>query len=628
MLALGLALIPAAWSASHALAEGWVPTGDDALIALRVGDVFTTSTPLTGQPSTSDLYGGSKASHPGPMAFWAMAVPYALLGPAVGLVIGATLVNALAIAGVWFVAFRREGAVFAFWSLLLVTVMTWGLGANFLHDPISSNAATYMVVLLFFLVWSMAVGDLALLPLTAAVVSFVFQTHLSVLGQNAGFVLLGAVALAWELARRWRRGGRWWRDSGTELRRWGLVSLIVVAVLWSPVVVQQFTGSEGNLTEIWRSYSYNKGHAHGASWALDRLSTALGPVPVFARTFGQNDLAYLNAPTGALRWFFLVPLAALAALALANLRRGSRRAFLLALAAFAAVLSGVYSALSLPERGQPELKQSAVRWMWMSSLVVWLAIGWLAWRLVPATRRRRFGAATGLVLLAGLLVASGVASDSAFRQERDQDRFGPIGRALPHVREALRPGDYVVQFGGVESGLTVGPAVALDIQAHGHDIYTQKFFERAFGSDRTYADHPDVKVVGTVTVIDQADARPGARLVAIIPHLSPSVRRQLGEKLARVESALDRSGGLELTDSGQRLRATDGRSGNEGDRQLAVALRDLDSLLATGQIARAVDQGYVRPFGVGQQDLDALAQAVNDGKVVSFEGVFVGPPPS
>lgn len=627
MAGLALALVPAAWSATHALVDGWVPAGDNALIALRVGDVFTAQTPLVGQPSTSDLYGASKARHPGPMEFWALALPYALLGPAVGLVIGATLVNAAAIAGVGFVAFRREGVLFALWSLLLVTVLSWGLGANFLHDPISSNAATFMVVLLFFLVWSLAVGDIRLLPLTAVVVSFVFQDHLSVLGQNAVFVACGAAALSWEHHRNRRRSRQHWRDYRSLLSKWIAWSLLAVVVLWAPVVIQQFTGADGNLSEIYRSYSYNTGHAHGVAWSLDRLSTALGPVPVFARSFGLNELGYLDVPTGAARFYFMLPLIALVVLGALAARRGARRALLLALLTLAALVSGFYSAMSLPERGQPELKQSAVRWMWMVSLFVWLAIGWLVWQMVAASRRRRVGKVAGLALLVTLLVASVLASSSSARPERDGERFAALAEAFPKVRAALRPGDYLVQFGGIESGLTIGPAVALDIHDHGHGIRAPIDLERAFGTERTYDPGRDKDLTGTVSVLDKVLRHDADRLVAVIPSLSADDRHDLGAPLARAESGLHRSLGLKLTAKGRRLAATGGGVGPVERRQLSVVLDDEDALLATGLIAPALKGDYVEPFGVHQSTLDELAAAINNQDVVTYTAVFVGPPP-
>src|SRR4051794_9652176 len=53
----------------------WLPSGDNALIALRTRDVFSHHPPLVGQPSTAAQYvQTSKARHPGPIEFYAMAL--------------------------------------------------------------------------------------------------------------------------------------------------------------------------------------------------------------------------------------------------------------------------------------------------------------------------------------------------------------------------------------------------------------------------------------------------------------------------------------------------------------------------------------------------------------------------
>ena len=43
---------------------------------MRVHDVLSTDPPLTGLPSTSDLYGtGIRTMHPGPIEFYLLALP-------------------------------------------------------------------------------------------------------------------------------------------------------------------------------------------------------------------------------------------------------------------------------------------------------------------------------------------------------------------------------------------------------------------------------------------------------------------------------------------------------------------------------------------------------------------------
>lgn len=635
LLFIGLlvAAVPAIVSAVSALHHSWFPTGDNALIGLRVSDVFTARTPIIGQPSTSDLYGSAAAYHPGPMEFWALALPYQLLGPAAGLVVGATLINLGAIVGVGLVACRRQGVLFALWSLTLVTVMSWGLGVDFLHDPISSNVATFSVVLLAFVVWSLVVGDLALLPLAAVVVSFVFQDHLSVLGQNAVLVLFAAAAVGWVIWRQRRalRGSDWRSYRATVVHHAGW-ALFAGVVLWAPVLVQQVTGHPGNLSAILQAYGNNTGHAHGAGWAVDRALTALGPRPIFLRQLDDQSLHYLDSPAGLMKAVALLPLAALVGLGLLARRRHRRHLVLLAVTAGVALVSGFYSAFTLPANkvGGAELKPSSVRWMWTAGMFVWLTIGWLVWSLTPPGVRRRASTLAGPVLAAVLVVASGLAVRTTdISHERDAVYFGPMAAVLPEVRAELKPGGrYVISSLGPEAGLTAGPAVAVDLAAHGHEVLAQQFFERAYGKVRTY--DGTQRVDGAVYVVDESYRPPrhGARMVAVIAHPTPDVISSLGPSYQQVQRALAASGPPKVTSKGRDLLSGRIPVTTDIEGALHALLRHPQDLAITGLLAPAVQDGYVTVgAGLGMDVLDQLAQAVAGSAAVPYLGVFVGPPP-
>ena len=76
-----LLVLPVAMSVGHAVADHWVPSGDEAVITVRVHDALTGHPPLTGLPSTSDLYGSKICTrHLGPSEFYLLALPERLLG--------------------------------------------------------------------------------------------------------------------------------------------------------------------------------------------------------------------------------------------------------------------------------------------------------------------------------------------------------------------------------------------------------------------------------------------------------------------------------------------------------------------------------------------------------------------
>src|SRR5690606_24866080 len=87
-----------------ALTRPWAPSTDLALMELRTLDVGGPATPLVGPYSRFGWY------HPGPLAFWVLAVPYRLLGAQpVGMLIGTAMVHAAAAAGCLALARRRGG---------------------------------------------------------------------------------------------------------------------------------------------------------------------------------------------------------------------------------------------------------------------------------------------------------------------------------------------------------------------------------------------------------------------------------------------------------------------------------------------------------------------------------------
>ena len=66
-LVIGLMIAPAVAAVVSLAGRAWWPTDDFAIIDLRVRDVFSVNTPLTG------LYSRPGWNHPGPLMFWGIA---------------------------------------------------------------------------------------------------------------------------------------------------------------------------------------------------------------------------------------------------------------------------------------------------------------------------------------------------------------------------------------------------------------------------------------------------------------------------------------------------------------------------------------------------------------------------
>src|SRR5256885_12943432 len=105
-----VAVVPVAVATARAIHNGWLPTGDNALFAVRARDLFTHHLPLLGSWSSASLNAGTQLNHPGPLYFDLLAVPARVVQSGAGVAFGAALLNALCIVGIAVFAYRRGGA--------------------------------------------------------------------------------------------------------------------------------------------------------------------------------------------------------------------------------------------------------------------------------------------------------------------------------------------------------------------------------------------------------------------------------------------------------------------------------------------------------------------------------------
>ncbi|HKA92439.1 MAG TPA: hypothetical protein VKE97_01450, partial [Acidimicrobiia bacterium] len=64
-----IAIVPIAVATTRAIHDGWIPTGDNALFAIRARDLFTHNLPLLGSWSSASLNTSTQLNHPGPLYF-------------------------------------------------------------------------------------------------------------------------------------------------------------------------------------------------------------------------------------------------------------------------------------------------------------------------------------------------------------------------------------------------------------------------------------------------------------------------------------------------------------------------------------------------------------------------------
>lgn len=251
----------------HVLVSQWVPHGDFGVAAIKTHDVFSSDPPLLGMPSTSSVaVPGNTAHHPGPILFYAMALPYRVTqGSAASLVVGSA---AIILVLIWFslragmAAYGRRGIIVT--SIALAwTILEQGLHATLPWNPWPAQVATIGAIAAAWAVlrgrqiwW---IGFIALSAVAA-------QAHLSLSPLMLGlgiFLLVSTVVDA-------RRYG--W---SVEDRRQWIRASIVLLIVWAPPIIDQLIRETGNLTKI---LEYAQGTGGGTSWMLYASGAAIGLV--------------------------------------------------------------------------------------------------------------------------------------------------------------------------------------------------------------------------------------------------------------------------------------------------------------------------------------------------------------
>jgi hypothetical protein len=166
----------------------YVPVGDIALIDLRVRDVWSRAIPLVGP------YSRLGWNHPGPAMFWLIAPLSGLTGrPAWATLVGGVLLQGVAIVAIARLAWRKGGVPLVAAALAVNGLAYGAVGPSMLLQAWNPNVTYPFLLVLLLAAWCLADGDLVLLPFTAAVATFLVQTHV-------GYLPLVAVAVAFGLA--------------------------------------------------------------------------------------------------------------------------------------------------------------------------------------------------------------------------------------------------------------------------------------------------------------------------------------------------------------------------------------------------------------------------------------------
>ncbi len=221
--------------------HSYTPEGDNGTIDLRVRDVWSLHPPLVGPYSTFGW------NHPGPLLFYALAIPSLLSGFAAwGTQVGGALLQGLAVAWLAWLAWRRGRL-----PLLAVTMVGVGLLALatipvVVRNPWNPYVPLPFFVLFVFQAWLIAAGDARALPGATVVATFLVQTHVGYAPLVAAAVAVAAAYFLLDLRRGNTSDQRWGRAL-----RW---SVAIGAVLWLPPILDVILRPPGNLRVVARYF--------------------------------------------------------------------------------------------------------------------------------------------------------------------------------------------------------------------------------------------------------------------------------------------------------------------------------------------------------------------------------------
>ena len=519
----------------------WFPTSDQAIEILRIREVGTSHTPLIG------AYSRLGFAHPGPLLFWTLA-PFERLFGDTGVLVGCAVVNVASLGVAVWVAHRHGGARLAVLLWLGEIGLVNGLGLGLLLDPWNPWLPVLPFLAFLLLLWAVALGDLALIPLAVLFGSFSVQSHVGYAPLVVGLAVAAAVACV--LGRRRRDPGDADRAPPRSAhratapqagRRWAWAGLVLFVLLWLAPLLQQVFDRRGNLAALTDALRDPGQAATGWVKALGVAGTELGPVPAWLR---GNDTRGFGLVVSSRVWPAILVLLLGIGLAVLTAKRypaplGRAIATLMAGTAVGSVLAVVATA-----RVSGALLPYLVRWWWPLAMLTYVAVAWglveLAVPVVAPVLQRWIGrgalaagaVATVAVGVVGLPAGLPLAPSSTAVAHL----VGPTARSLDHHQRY-----FMVSIESLSLGAT-GVGMFAALEERGYRVYVDPMFRQAI-SDRRVLDERNADA--TLLVVAGEDEAAGwtppagARLVASYEPLPATTRREERALQARFRALLD-----------------------------------------------------------------------------------------
>ena len=518
----------------------WRPSGDWAVLTMRVEDVGR-HTPLVGP------YSRFGWNHPGPLMYWLLAFPYHLLGdrPEALLAAAATL-NALTVAALSAVAWRRGRLPLVALTMAATAILIHAMGPAMIRDPWNPFITLLPLALTVYLVWSVIEGDFWMWPPLAFLVSFELQSHIGYLPMLA-MLGVSVFAIAWR-----RKSFNTLLPTSTKQRWWvlGLSSAVVIGC-WLPVLLDQVAGT-GNLGAIAHYFLTNSDSPAGFGTAFhvaaDQLRFPSAP------WLGRSELAGLDgALLGSGLAALVVPILSMAGSLWLAVRMRVLAALRLQLVVIATALGGLIATA----RVTGPLFDWVVRWWWVIACLWWLSIVWVLWSVLyeRITTQSMQRIATGLLAVIATVVtlaATGPITSATSSTPPPSPSTGIVlDGFLQQTLDALQGSGplLVVTTGSVRGDY--GDALRLQLERAGIQVVAESNMISHLGPQRSESNRTPVGTLWIVSAdqITQFKADPSMKFLGGWDPLTQDERNQFFIDQSLLQDQLIAAGRVDLAEA-------------------------------------------------------------------------------
>ena len=506
----------------------WSPTFDLAIIDLRVRDVFTTRSSLTG------LYSRPGWNHPGPLLFWGIAPLSWLSGHAPWATrVGGAILELIAL--VWLTIATGRWRLRLLLAAGIVTSSTYLASNQWLfREPWNLHIPVPYFLVFLFVTFLTAMGRFGQLIAMSIAGTVLVQTHVGYAPLVAGGFVYAAVWILADVRRDGHMPDRW--------RSTVVIAGAVWGVTWTAPIAEVIDHWPGNLGAIGRYFVDGERPTVGFGRALQFMAAEFRLVPPWLA--GENRLVPFSAfaVPAPVAWLF-VPLL-LAGIAALALKRSRSQDGIRMLGLGLTLL--VVGTVAISSADQP----LAYTFQWRVPVSVFFVVAclWSIGTVFPDRHRLRV---TAIVVAMGVVAWGSVAMTEAVMRHPNglsTDREPDLARMMRTVDRSPPHGTLRLRWVAPSSpGLFDG--VVNELDRRGIDVRVDPKLGRIFGPSRVLSlvhAAPTWYVTEVGSQISQLLAMPGAHLVAATTPLRPGADHELGALQARIGAQLDRNGTPDL----------------------------------------------------------------------------------